>query len=165
MRRKDLLFYGSGGNYDPPMTDSELWKAVGRVLSDKRTALGHSQKNVGRAIQRQRQRALNVGTVRDIENGEPKSLGALSEYCAGLGMQLSDVLASVLPTARASPDAMEIAKLYDAVMQAPQVAEDQKTILRKMLKPTLQVALGSAKQGGDGPVAPAKKPGRSARER
>lgn len=168
MKRKDLLVFGSTGNYDPPMSDTELWKAVGRYLAQKRLAvLNASPKTFSRKRRVPGKEMPDPATIELIEQGDIRTITRLNAYCDVLGLKVSEVLAAVLPTPKASAEAMDFAKQYDAVIDAPQASQETKDFLRETVKSALQIGRAQArsKSGGDGHVEPVKKGGRSERSR
>lgn len=103
--------YAPPRRYHAAMTDAEPWAAVGRFLARRREELGYK---TALAFAERAPRAPDVQTVRAIEAGKAKRLQTLADYCAAAHLPVSDVIASVLPTAGASPEAMRFAREFDA---------------------------------------------------
>lgn len=78
-------------SYDWPVTNAELWAAVGQVLARRRKA-----KNIPDAKRNGRVLGLSGNTVLAIERGDPKNINKLLEYCAKLDVDFVNVLVEAL---------------------------------------------------------------------
>lgn len=158
MKRKDLLVFGAGRKYDHPMTDAELWVAVGRELAARRQERGFPSPHAFSTSEEHRSgaRVPDIATVKKIEQGKPRTLAVLSDYCDLLGTRLEEVLGSVMPSAETP------LKLRALVRQFSTAEEWLQESILGMLR-----AHHAARPTppGDGKLAPAKKPSRSERSR
>ena len=158
LTEKDLLALDGANFYDPPVTDADLWLAVGRALQARREAIGYSSP---KALQQARRDAQNERTMRSIEAGRPGNVTGLSDYCQILDLSLTDVIASVLPGVNLSAGAMRVARAFD--LSSLKMQRAVRAVLD--IEETPPTPPESATPHDAGKQARGKKPSRSGRGR
>lgn len=110
MQANELVALDATVSYDGGVNDEDFWAAVGRALVERRLSQGWpSTKKIAKDLAA----SPNERTLNALESGRPGHVTSLSEYCAVLKLPLTDLLASVLPGATVTADAMQVARLYD----------------------------------------------------
>lgn len=97
------------------VTSDEFWRAVGRAFQEARLSRG--------IVYPADMESPAGPTVQSIEEGKPGQCSKLDEYANRLGLNLPDIIRSVLATddgAGISPDALRIARAYDRMEPAAQ---------------------------------------------
>lgn len=102
-------------SYDWAVSNEEMWAAVGQELRRRREAAGFTS-TIALAIAISDQHAQK--TFDKVERGQIGQVKSVHRYCAAVGVTLSDVLRSILPTAVLSSRAVQVGTAYD---QLPQV--------------------------------------------
>ena len=111
MQENDLTAAGAEVFYNQsPMDDAELWRAIGAALAVCREERGWGSVQ---EVKRARHEAPNERTLAAIELGRTGHVASLSEYCAVLDGRLTDVLRSVLPSADATAEGLQMARAFD----------------------------------------------------
>lgn len=130
MQDNELVAPAGAFSYDGGVTDAEFWTAVGRALATRRHGEGYpSTKRIAKELAA----SPNERTLNAIEAGRPGHVTSLSEYCAVLGVPLTDLLASVLPGATATSAAMQIAREFDEA--GPKVKKAVRAVLDAWREP------------------------------
>lgn len=111
----DLLADPGVISYDGPVTNDQLWSAVGHELRSRRLAAGYSS-TIALATAIDDVHAQK--TFDKIEAGGVGRINSVHRYCAAVGATLADVLRSVLPSADLSARAVQVASAYDREPEA-----------------------------------------------
>jgi hypothetical protein len=95
--------------YTAGVTPAEMWRAVGKLLTDARDAKNWKWSDVAE------HGGPSGHVVKDQERGHPKSVSGLERHAKALGLSIVDVFASVLihtaPTI--SPEAASILRAFE----------------------------------------------------
>ena len=150
----------TNSSYVLPVTNEQLWRAVGMELGRIRARKGFSSTHA-----MYRGGGPATGTIEDIENGRVGNLDRVDAYCTALGVALADVLRTVLEgeDEHADPlsaDALWVGRMYqegpDAAMRGGMLglAKAQSLLLsaapasaQEPLSATRAIARGSRARG------------------
>jgi hypothetical protein len=98
--------------YTSDVTAGEMWRAVGKLLTDARESKDWKWSDV------EKHGGPSYHVIKDQERGHPKSVSGLERHAKALGLSIVDVLAAVLIQA-ASPISLEAAAILRAYEQSP----------------------------------------------
>lgn len=94
------------------MTDGEMWKRVGEILSEARQTRGfNSPWQLFDTLHRPA-----VDTIRKIEEGRPGTVASVSEYAEVLGLTLPGVLLGALANSESARLPGEVQAVVDALL-------------------------------------------------
>lgn len=112
MERKELLAVGGAASYAVAVENSRLWHFLGAELARIRLRAGYSSTL---ALAKDERAAPAKNTLDDIERGRPGTIEKIEAYCAVLGVNVSEVLRTILAdddTTPLSADARFVAEMF-----------------------------------------------------
>ena len=98
-------------SYNVAVTSDELWRRVGRVLTEERERRGLNWTQVGKLA------GVDMKTIKAGERGKPKTVRALERHAEAFKMSLVDIVSAVIQETAAplSPEAATLLRCFEAL--------------------------------------------------